>query len=231
MTTTNKNLLLFLELFALGIVLYLPDALLPLFLDSSDLFNNGKTMMVYSVIFAIELGIILYYLLGIKKERAQSLGIHRPSWSDLGRCILLLFTIFTIYFALIILANLLPPDLLAQMTQGHSWSLGNIALAPIVLLFCFFIGLKEELFFRAICIGRLKEWGLPAWAAILLSALIFSSLHLYEGLLAGIFAFASALIFGAFYEKWKNVFVLACAHGLFNFSILILSYFFREQIL
>jgi membrane protease YdiL (CAAX protease family) len=76
-------------------------------------------------------------------------------------------------------------------------------------------GISEELFFRGYVMGRLsllfKNKNLP----VIISALLFASIHLgYKNLGEIIFTLVFGLIFGYHYQKYRNIKVLIVVHFL-----------------
>ena len=92
--------------------------------------------------------------------------------------------------------------------------------APVLLLALTFMGivvapLGEELLFRAGLFRMLGSF-LPRWAAVLLSALAFASLH--QSLVHFVPLTVLGVIFALAYEKTGSLLVPVVAHGLFNLN-------------
>ncbi|MFB6353444.1 MAG: lysostaphin resistance A-like protein [Halobacteriales archaeon] len=102
-----------------------------------------------------------------------------------------------------------------------------LLLVPVSLLF---IGPGEELLFRGVVQGRLREAFGPA-AAVLLSSAIFAGSH-FLALVGSAGArlttiavlFFPALVLGAAYERTGNLVVPALIHGLYNATLAVLLY-------
>jgi uncharacterized protein len=103
-----------------------------------------------------------------------------------------------------------------------------ILLIPLSLLL---IGPVEELLFRGVVQGRLRQ-AFGAGAAITLAAVTFAALHVMA--LSGPFAarfttvavlVLPSLVFGLAYERTGNIAVPAIIHGIYNATLLTLSYF------
>ena len=91
------------------------------------------------------------------------------------------------------------------------------ALAPAIF---------EEVLFRGILIGKLRENGQSPLAALLISAVIFGAVHLTNGITGDMlnvlvqvgYAFVVGLLFGAVYLKTEDLFSVMLFHFLIDFS-------------
>jgi membrane protease YdiL (CAAX protease family) len=79
--------------------------------------------------------------------------------------------------------------------------------------------LGEELLFRA-GLFRISRRYLPRWAALLLSALAFASLHLSTVHFVPLTVLG--VVFGIAYERSGSLLVPVIAHGLFNLNSILL---------
>jgi membrane protease YdiL (CAAX protease family) len=93
---------------------------------------------------------------------------------------------------------------------GHWWTI------PLLVLTAIQAGLLEELIAVSYLITRLEQIGWPTGAAVLTSALLRGSYHLYQGwggftgnLLLGLF-------FGVIYVRTRRVWPLVVAHALLD---------------
>lgn len=103
-----------------------------------------------------------------------------------------------------------------------------LLLIPLSLLL---IGPCEELLFRGVVQGRLRQ-AFSAGAAIGLAAVTFASLHLLAltGPLDARIATVAvlvlpSLVFGLAYERTRNIAVPAIIHGVYNATLLAVSYY------
>jgi hypothetical protein len=102
-----------------------------------------------------------------------------------------------------------------------------LLLIPGSLLF---IGPGEELLFRGVVQGRIRE-AFPPVAGVVLAAALFAAVH-YAALTGGASArlvsisilFLPSLVFGAAYEYTGNVAVPALIHGAYNATLFTLLY-------
>lgn len=115
--------------------------------------------------------------------------------------------------------------------QGALIALENPEILPyVIVLQLVLIGPGEELLFRGVIQGTLRErFGSPV--AIVLASLAFAPAHL-TALVGGLSAvavtitilFVPSLVFGYVYEKTDNVVVPMLTHGLYNATLFGLMY-------
>ena len=97
------------------------------------------------------------------------------------------------------------------------WNIVYHPLAPAIF---------EEVLFRGILIGKLRENGQSPLAALLISAVIFGAVHLTNGISGDMlnvlvqvgYAFVVGLVFGAVYLKTGDLFSVMLFHFLIDFS-------------
>jgi membrane protease YdiL (CAAX protease family) len=85
------------------------------------------------------------------------------------------------------------------------------------------VGYMEELFFRSYAITRLEQFGLSRTAAVLLSALLFSLGHLYQGGRGVAFALLAGIALGYLFGRMRRLHPLAVGHGIYNYLGLLFS--------
>lgn len=125
--------------------------------------------------------------------------------------------------------------LLLGLDPGQNQIQGVVAENPdliplLIVLTIVLIGPGEELLFRGIIQGSLRERFGPV-AAIILASVIFASIHF--GSLTGSIAdriitigvlIVPSLVFGTAYERTNNLVVPALIHGLYNATLFAISY-------
>ena len=85
------------------------------------------------------------------------------------------------------------------------------------------VGYMEELFFRSYAITRLEQLGLSSTMAILVSALLFSLGHSYQGVQGLLFALLAGLALGYLFQKIHRIHPLAIGHAAYNYAGLLFS--------
>lgn len=187
--------------------------------------------------FAWFVGFGLWYLRrrGFSREQIVSyLGIERPTARQLG---LVIGTAIVMVIAAGLLSTLVVElvDLLGfdvepaenESTQILENNPNPALLVGGILLMFLVVGPAEELLFRGVIQGRLRE-RLPAWSAIAIASVVFGSIHLFAlggtdpaGIATTIAVLSTvAVALGGIYEYTGNIVVAALTHGLYN-SILI----------
>ncbi|SEW05892.1 CPBP family intramembrane glutamic endopeptidase [Halobacterium jilantaiense] len=118
----------------------------------------------------------------------------------------------------------------AQNSAGTA-ALENPGIIPyLVVLQFLLVGPGEELLFRGIIQGSLREH-FDAWPAILLTSMVFAPIHI-TALSGGPAAvattigilFVPSIVFGYLYEKTDNIVVPALTHGLYNATLFGITY-------
>ncbi|GAB6879960.1 CPBP family intramembrane metalloprotease [Halorubrum gandharaense] len=157
------------------------------------------------------------------------LGIRRPSLLELG----LVIGGWVVIFGSAILISLLVQALGAEpaANQSAEMAFDNPEIIPILILAMFLVvGPAEEVLFRGVVQGRLRE-SMSAAPAIVIASALFAAIHVIaltggiEGRLVTVAVlFAPSLVFGAVYEYTGNLVVPALLHGLHNSVLMTLIY-------
>jgi membrane protease YdiL (CAAX protease family) len=157
--------------------------------------------------------LLVLYLLARSGERASDIGLDdsQPG-TDLvrgavlaaligGTGLLFYIAAFHLGFSL----NVVPESLPAVW-----WRI------PVLLLSALHDGLLEEIVVLAYLLRRLDQLGWTPWKAILLSAVIRGSYHLYQGFGAFVGNAALGIIFGILYKRWGRCLPMVIAHTLID---------------
>jgi hypothetical protein len=165
------------------------------------------------------IGIIRYW----SRPTLKVLGIVSFKLTAIIYIILLVLFLFGLLFVFNLIMTLLPQTIRDALASDFRWQ--PQADVPIYLLFLFAltIGYREEFFFRSYLLTRFSQLGFPPALAILASTSLFSVGHLYQGLVGFLFAFIQGVVFSSVFLKKRNLHILAIAHGLYNFTALVLA--------
>jgi membrane protease YdiL (CAAX protease family) len=154
---------------------------------------------------------LVWYLL-LKVKSAKEWGISFPGRKDfipfvltLPALILIGLTISMgsrIFEAAPAAFRLSPPQ------DGVSWS--------ILVLSCISTAYLEESFFRFYLLSKREELGLGPHRAVLVSTLLFSFCHIYEGPWGFLNAALSGVLLAFFFLRFRSLHGIACAHALYN---------------
>lgn len=152
-----------------------------------------------------------------------------PSLRELGYVVAAYVGVLVAVYAIAILVTLTSTEPAAN--QGALTALQNPEIIPyLVVLQLLLIGPGEELLFRGVIQGTLRE-RFDAPAAIVLASLAFAPAHA-TALVGGLSAvavtvailFVPSLVFGYVYEKTDNIVVPMLTHGLYNATLFALMY-------
>jgi membrane protease YdiL (CAAX protease family) len=99
------------------------------------------------------------------------------------------------------------------------------ALVPWLVLTAasFGAGYLEESYFRAYLAIRFAEAGLGPLKGTVISAVLFSLCHLYEGPWGVLNAFLAGIFLSLVFLRKKSLHGLAWAHGAYNIAVYMLS--------
>jgi membrane protease YdiL (CAAX protease family) len=87
---------------------------------------------------------------------------------------------------------------------------------PVLLLSAAHDGILEEIVVLAYLLRRLDQLGWTPWKAILCSAVLRGSYHLYQGFGAFLGNAAMGIIFGVLYKRWGRCTPMIVAHTLID---------------
>lgn len=121
-------------------------------------------------------------------------------------------------------------DLVPDSVLGEVVTANPAILVGLAVLSVFVIAPAEEFLFRGVVQGRLRRSFGPV-GAVLGATLLFGSLHLgnyvgaFEPVVAGALLIAGVgSVFGALYERTRNLTVPVLAHGAYNVVLFALAY-------
>lgn len=188
-----------------------------------DIFENLWFNLFYIVTTLPQIFLVLYIIIlkpGRKLSDYDIFGIRRR---DIPLSLLVLGGIYVCILPVGYIALWLVPDIDNSVVYGAGWQFSNPGLIPIILISCIATGYSEEIFFRSYLVKSFRNSGLKLIPAAAVSAIVFGSGHIYEGF----YAFAATAVIGAFlsfvFHKTKSIHAVSIGHGLYNFSVLIIS--------
>lgn len=177
-------------------------------------------------------GLALAYLLSrdfdLGAIRAY-LGVRLPSVRDL----LVVLGGWVMIFGAILAIGFLVQSLGAETAENTTGELARTSPAiipPLIVAMFLVVGPSEEILYRGVVQGRLRESFGPVPAIVLASA-IFAVIHWFAltggasaRLLTVAILFVPSLVFGAVYEYTENLVAAALLHGIHNSVLLGLLY-------
>lgn len=131
----------------------------------------------------------------------------------------------------ILLAWLPALYIVAGFTAAIIFGLPPVTVLFWVLLNTFFVGLSEEVMFRGVLLQAFRH-NLPIWPAVLLTSVMFGSVHTLNVFLTGDLttaviqstaAFLSGLMFIALRLRTGTLWVPIIVHGLWDFATFVLG--------
>lgn len=142
-----------------------------------------------------------------------TLGLNgrRPRF-DLGTGVLLAVVIGVPGLGLVYLARLLgvSAQIVPAALPAIWWAI------PVLILSAAQNAVLEELVVVGYLLNRLRELGWPGWRALIASALLRGSYHLYQGFGGFVGNAIMGLIFGYFYQRTRRVLPLIIAHTILD---------------
>ena len=157
--------------------------------------------------------VLVLYLLARAGEAPSLIGLDgREPGRDAARGVVLAALIGGTGLGLYIIAyqlgfslNVVPEDLPAIW-----WRI------PVLVLFAIQNGLLEEILVVGYLLTRLDQLEVRPWKAVLISAVLRGSYHLYQGFGAFLGNAAMGVIFAVLFRRWRRVTPFIIAHSLID---------------
>lgn len=157
--------------------------------------------------------VLVLYLLARSGERPSDIGLDASQpGMDIGRGAVLAAVIGGAGLGLYLAAHHLGISLnvVPESLPPVWWRIPVLALAAAQN------GILEEVLVIGYLLRRLDQLGWTPWKAIVCSAILRGSYHLYQGFGAFIGNAAMGVIFGVLYRRWGRVTPLVVAHTLID---------------
>jgi membrane protease YdiL (CAAX protease family) len=204
---------------------FLPGYLSPAFNGvEGDFFNSPPLLILYLLTVLPQTALVFYLILRETALDPGIFGLKRPQKRDLVLILPALGGLFLFLIPAEILMVLIPLSEVEVFWDTVSWSFFNLPFWPLVLLTCLGTGYLEEIFFRSYLCTRLEIAGRPRAQILVLVSLLFASGHFYQGLGGFFMTFVLGLYFGGLFFRYRSLHLNAFTHGLYNFTVLFLSY-------
>jgi membrane protease YdiL (CAAX protease family) len=154
---------------------------------------------------------LVWYLL-LKVKSLKEWGVSLPGKKDLIPAILALLALFVIGLTVSTVSQLFTEILSGpRFLPPH-----NITSWVILILSCFSTAYLEESYFRFYLLSKREEMGLGFHRAILVSTLLFSFCHIYEGPWGFMNAELSGILLAFIFIRFHSLHGIAFAHALYN---------------
>ena len=167
------------------------------------------------------LGVYLLWRAGFRLGRDIGLSWR---WGDVGRAVgiaagigLLGLVFVVVTYRMGISTRIAPATL-----DGHWWTV------PVLVLAALENGFLEEVLVVGYLLTRLRQLRVDPWLALLASALLRGSYHLYQGYGQAIGNVAMGLLFGFLWLKWRRLWPLVGAHTLLDVGAFVGYYYLAD---
>lgn len=223
----RKSTVTIIELCLLFAVFFLPGYLSQSSVVDGALFSSPRFNVVYILSGLPQIALLLYILL--IRGRAwpafpylTRFGIKPFRFPDVAKALLIYLGIFGVYIVFLLVSLAVGAGNGSVLVNNIDWRLDTMALLPLVFLTMLTTGYREEIFFRSYLITRLEELGFPGWSAGILGSALFAAGHMYQGVAAFVGTFLIGVFLSAVFLRVRNLHALAIAHGLYNFTTILL---------
>ena len=170
-------------------------------------------MQLLSITLSLAPVFLVFYLLARSGERPSSIGVDaREPGRDLARGTVLAAVVGGTGLGLYLIAYRAGVELnvVAESLPDIWWRF------PVLLLSAAQNAISEEVIMIGYLLSRLDRLGVRPGRAIVLSAVIRGSYHLYQGVGAFLGNAVMGLIFGFLYRRWGRVMPLIITHFLID---------------
>lgn len=163
------------------------------------------------------LALVWYLLLRVKSLKEWNIGL--PSSKDLIPAVLALPALVLIGLTISIVSQYFS-DIPSSPRFLHPHS---VISWVILVISCFSTAYLEESFFRFYLLSKREETGLGPHRAVLVSAILFSFCHIYEGPWGFLNAALSGILLAFIFLRFKSLHGIAFAHAVYNVLVYIIG--------
>ncbi|MDC7126194.1 MAG: type II CAAX endopeptidase family protein [Spirochaetales bacterium] len=188
-----------------------------------DMFNSLYFNFMYIITTLPQILLTLYIIVLKPGRNLEQYWIGKIKKTDFLYAVVTFIGIYLCIAFSGLIAVLFEPELDNTLVYGSGWKFNNPALIPLLLISCLLTGYSEEIFFRSYLFKSITNTGLNPILAAVLTSILFGTGHLYEGYYALAATTAIGLFLSAIFIKTRSIHTVAIAHGLYNFSALIIS--------
>lgn len=216
-----RRRVIWLELVALMLVLYLPG-FISQYLPRAY-YIPDEILVAYRIVATVGRIAIILFIVWIGDGSLRNLGIAKPTnWK---------LNLVVIGCALVasLALEFIPPMFLSvevrragHMASSPSYSLLTYGIPLTVeLISLVFSVAYEEVFSRGYLIGRLREQFGNYWAPILISAILFGAMHLYQGYYGAVVATLLGILFGFVFSVTQRIWPSIVVHYMLDAYLVI----------
>lgn len=166
------------------------------------------------VMYSIPSLALVWYLL-LRAKSLKEWGIAFPQKKDIVPALLAFFALFLIGMTVSLVSPYFDgipagPRVLAPQNV-YSWA--------ILVVSCLSGAYLEESYFRFYLLSKRKELGMSPYRAVVVSALLFSLCHVYEGPWGFLNAALSGIVLAFVFLRFKSLHGISIAHALYNILV------------
>ncbi len=206
----------------LFMVFFLPGFLSQSQIVDGSIFNSAWFNMIYIITIIPQILLILYL---IEKKPALQIplyGLGKIKLQDLFHGLMYFFGIMAIILFLGFILTIITDWRNNTGTEMPLWEFNNWKLIPLIFITCLTTGYGEELFFRSYLTTEFHIQGKELYV-ITGTSLLFALGHIYQGLPGFLGTFAIGIFLASIFVRKRKLHSIAIAHGLYNFTVLIIS--------
>jgi len=161
---------------------------------------------------------LVWYLL-LKVKSLKAMGIRLPQKKD--------FIVASLAFSALTLIGVTISQVSARfggdVPLRHSLSPKTVIEWAVLVISCVSSAYLEESYFRFYLFSKKEEMGLGPHRAVLVSTLLFSICHIYEGPWGFLNAALSGVVLAYAFLRFRSLHGVAGAHALYNILAYVLS--------
>lgn len=178
--------------------------------------HNNLIDCGWNIIFIVQLiawGSLGVYLLWSHNNDLTIAGLNRsPKWIDLINSIFLSICIGVpgLFWYLIAHSHNLNLTIIPASTYTTLWHI------PLLITMAFANGWSEEVIVVGYLLIRLSQLRVKPYKALIFSAVLRGSYHLYQGFGGALGNIAMGLVFGLFWQRSHRLWSLIIAHGIID---------------
>jgi membrane protease YdiL (CAAX protease family) len=171
---------------------------------------------IFSVYTALTVSLLPIFLIWRNGEPFAKLGLIPFDQRDIIVAFGLLLAVAAVKVVFLPVAMLLAaqPGAVTSTRVHHGFPL------PVEAVVFLFAAFREEIFYRAYLCARLRDFGLNRTRTAIVSALMFASIHIYQGWLSLPTLFCFGLIFAGVFLRRRSLWPLFVAHACYNLILL-----------
>ncbi len=191
-----------------------------------DWLHSSPLQTFLSILFSgvATVAVLLWFTTRRKVPFTQAVGLGKIRLRDIGYTLLGMVAYITLAITAIVVAEqIFPLDTTAEQDIGFLKGISGISLAMAFAGLVIIAPIAEEIVFRGFLYGTLRRNNVRKWLAIVVTSLVFASLHLFGGTgeallwIAFIDVFILSLILCYLRERTGTIWASIGVHAAKNF--------------